>query len=86
MGGEETIDKADLIGQEQAKTQTQQPRGQSHSAVPAGKSTYGKGKGHCDHSGDYHHSHDRAYTKEKKIDDGPPRIADRRNDQQSHRR
>lgn len=85
MGGEQAVDETDLIGQEQAKNETQQPRSHGHSTVPAGKSSYRKGKGHGDHRGDYHHSRNRADTKEKKIGDGPPRIADRGHNQECHR-
>ena len=63
MSGEQAIDETDLIGQEQAKSETQQPRSNGHSTIPAGKSSYSKGKGHGDHSGDCHHSRDRAETK-----------------------
>src|SRR4051794_12345831 len=83
--GEEAVADGDLEGDEEPEGEAEQAGRDSETAIEWGKATARVSEWSANHHGDQHHARDRANAKDEKICDGPARVADLREDQQSNR-
>ena len=74
VGGEETVDEADLVGEEEAEGETEDAGAGDEGLVKSAEAGSGIGKGQRESAGDEHHSGDRAQSKNQQIKDGPARV------------
>ena len=85
MRREEALSESDLESNEEAEGKAEQTGCDSETAIEWGKSPARVSERSANHHGDQHHAGNGSNAKDEKIRNGPVRIADFRQHQQSNR-
>lgn len=83
MAGEEAVDEADVIADENPKTQAEQAGAEDEAAIEPCEAMAGEGKGQGQGGRDEHHAGDGANAEDEQIEQRPLGTANRAQDQQS---
>src|SRR4029077_2094533 len=80
--GEEPLYHADVIGEKEAESETQEPRAHAQPSLQRDAPPPGNRDWERDESCDHHHTYDRAESKDQQVGDGPRRGGNRREDEE----